>query len=80
MRDGVRSMDGIVSEATAMSGRSLPLPSTMRLTLAMEKEKVRKVNRVREARAQKGARIRAARDTRASLAAIRRVAEAMYPP
>ena len=47
--------------------------------LALEKAKVRKVNRARGIRAQKGARIRAPRAIRVSLGATRKVAEALYP-
>ena len=48
--------------------------------LALEKAKVRKVNRAREARDQKGARIRAQKGTRVSLGATPKVAGALCPP
>ena len=68
-----------VSGTRAMSEPKIPRPSTMRSMLALEKPKVRKVNRARGIRAQKGARTRALRAIRASMGATRKVAEALYP-
>ena len=79
MRDGVRSMVGIVSGAMGMSGLNHLSMSSMRLMLAFRKEKVKKVSQAREEKDRKGARLRAPRDKRASSGATQNVAEDTHP-
>ena len=69
-----------VSGTRVMRGLKPPRPSIMLSMLTLEKAKVRKVNRARGIRAQKGARIRAPRAIRASLGTTQKMAEAIYPP
>ena len=75
----MRHIGEAASGTTVMSGLKPPRPSIMLSMLALEKAKVRKVNRARGIRAQKGARIRAPRAIRVSLGATRKVAEAFHP-
>ena len=79
MRDGVRSMVGIVSGAMGMSGLNHLSMNIMRLMLAFRKEKVRKVSQAREEKDRNVARLRAPRDKRGSSVATQKAAEVIHP-
>ena len=75
----MRNIGEAVSGMRAVSGPKVQRPSTMRSILALENPKVRKVNRARGTRAQKGARTRDLRAIKASMGATQKVAAALYP-